>query len=208
MNLKGVKKIISMHPNFKICKKSREAYAILDSTAKEEIQRGFLINNYRHAVSLSFWLTPKICLPSSDIIVFSNYYADINDREIFLDKSLSTEDQISEKIADSVNYNMPILQEINSLVSLEKYISSNQQKWLVSDFSKIQFGILDFYNNRDLSAIKMVKSVYPLINPLHPIAKEIDNFVSLVENGDEAEIDRYFDSLKKLTEERFIELYK
>lgn len=208
MNLKGVKKIISMHPNFKICKKSREAYAILDSTAKEEIQRGFLINNYRYAVSLSFWLTPKICLPSSDIIVFRNYYADINDREIFLNKSLSTEDQISEKIADSVNYNMPILQEINSLVSLEKYISSNQQKWLVSDFSKIQFGILDFYNNRDLSAIKMVKSVYPLINPLHPIAKEIDNFVSLVENGDEAEIDRYFDSLKKLTEERFIELCK
>lgn len=197
-----------MHPNFKICKKSREAYAILDSTAKEEIQRGFLINNYRYAVSLSFWLTPKICLPSSDIIVFRNYYADINDREIFLNKSLSTEDQISEKIADSVNYNMPILQEINSLVSLEKYISSNQKKWLVSDFSKIQFGILDFYNNRDLSAIKMVKAVYPLINPLHPIAKEIDNFVSLVENGDEAEIDRYFDSLKKLTEERFIELCK
>ena len=53
-----------------------------------------------------------------------------------------------------------------------------------------------------------VKSVYPLINPLHPITKEIDNFVSLVENGDEAEIDKYFDSLKKLTEERFIELYK
>lgn len=206
MNLQSVRGIIKKYPELKLCKHVKGHYAILDVTSKDGIRRGLIIKNYRLAVCVSFWLTPKICLPSSDIIVFNNYYIDTDDREISLNKSLSTESSIIEKIKNAIDYNIPQLREINNLALLEDYLFANQRKWLISDLAKIQFGILHYYNNRDFKAIEMIKSVYPLINPLHPIRKEISDFVTLIEKGDTEEINNYFDHLETLTEARFNEL--
>lgn len=210
MKLKSIKELVSMFPDLRLCKASGNDFLLLDSTSKPEVLRGARITNSRFSTNFSVWLTPNVCFPSSDIIVFSNYQLVVEEsqQELTLNKDLFNENEIFHKFKEAIENNLPPLKSVNCLSSLEEYLSSNEERWLVSAFSKAQYGLLSFYNHKNYKALNLIKSIYASLNAHNPLTKDVEQFLALIEKNDLDEISSYFENLRSLGETKMEKLLR
>ena len=128
----------------------------------------------------------------------------------YLDHTLlnptATAEEIKQVCEEAIENNLLPLKTINNLLSLEDYLSSKEEKWLISIFSKAQYGLLCFYNQRNTLALDAIKSVYTSLNPYNPLTKDVEQFLSLTEQKDSEIINNYFEKIRSLSETRINKL--
>ncbi|WP_065978999.1 MULTISPECIES: hypothetical protein [Pseudoalteromonas] len=210
MKLKSIKELVSIFPELRLFKASGNDFLLIDSASKSEVLRGARITNSRFSTNFSIWLTPKVCFPSSDTIVYSNYQLVVEDspQELTLNKDLINETQMFHKFKDAIENNLLPLNSVDCLSSLEDYLSSNSDRWLVSAFSKAQYGLLSFYNHNNNKALDLIKTIYASLNAHNPLTKDVEQFLILIEKNDSEEISNYFGNLRSLGDMRINKLLK
>lgn len=197
MKQKVIENLISNYPDLKLYKVSSDDFILLDSTSTEEVFRGARITKSRFSITLSIWLTPLLCLSSSDVIVFDNYQmvTGQGQQELSLNKDLFDEDALLSKFKDALSYSLPVLKTVNRLEELRDFLSSNEEQWLVSAFSKAQYALLIFYTGQKMQAIDLLNSIYTYLNSHNPLTKEVKKFIELIELDDSEKLDDYFNYL-------------
>jgi len=208
MKLHKIKELISIFPSLQLRKVGGNDFLLIDSTSSSDIYRGVRITNSRFSTSISVWLTSPICFPSSDTIVFSNHqmFIEGGQQELSLNKDLFDENQIFQKFKEAIENNLQPLKIINDLLSLEDYLSYNADQWLISAFSKAQYALLCFYNQRNSRTGNWLKSVYTSLNPYNPLTKEVEQFIALTEQSDSEQINNYFQTIRSLSDTRINKL--